>query len=568
MNKNQIIPIYIFITLSIISIITGGIIPTISNFDTQAFAYTPVARKPLCYTHNGIQSSSIGSGLHVSTTNSFYYPLTSSCMHQQYNEYYYGLSSSTSSNSSANRNDFRKIAEQKQHTANNSRTSVNSNIETVLPLSNSEAKTVGAWTPNQMSLQNMTVPEQQNAIATLLKQGFNEYYFVMKDFKSDDSRKMTENLLKSADSTSLKIIILILPPSESGPKGNFDWKGWIKYFNALKDNHSSFDGFAIDDFNWINTKSSHDKFRNNVDYMIHSHLSKALENKKKDVHFYPVMYFEGFKTNTAKRYYTNFADGLILASTDYYNVTTLEHDLKIFSKVFNNIPIRYVVYTTPTSTYFEQGYGMPSDRLVTATLSIARRAADGIIIWRNIERDAVQNYAVNSSSPRFLSYASSIERLQLKEENDTVSHMLPRIIGNNTKSNSDKDNTNDHHQPTPTPPRVLLGLSGITLDPDLAQSMDLPKHYKGVAVKSVIRGEPAFKAGIRGESRDIDTKGNLIVHGDVIIAIDGHKVKQTQDIVKRIAHKSPGDLLKVSINRGGQIVDLIATLNQPPPPSY
>jgi S1-C subfamily serine protease len=89
-----------------------------------------------------------------------------------------------------------------------------------------------------------------------------------------------------------------------------------------------------------------------------------------------------------------------------------------------------------------------------------------------------------------------------------------------------------------------------------------------VAVKSVIRGEPAFKAGIRGESRDINTKGDLIVHGDVIIAIDGHKVKQTQDIVKRIAHKSPGDLLKVSINRGGQIVDLIATLNQPPPPSY
>src|SRR6188472_1584190 len=130
MNKNQIIPIYIFITLSIISIITGGIIPTISNFVTQAFAYTPAAREPLGYTYNGIQSSSIGSGLHVSTTNSFYYPLTSSYMH--HDEYYYGLSSSTSSNSSANRNDFRIIAEQKQHTANNSRTS-----ETVLPLSNS-----------------------------------------------------------------------------------------------------------------------------------------------------------------------------------------------------------------------------------------------------------------------------------------------------------------------------------------------------------------------------------------------------------------------------------------------
>lgn len=556
MNNNQIIPIYIFITLSIISIITGGITPTISNFDTQAFAYMPAARESLSYSDNAIGNGSISSVLHGSTTNSFYYPITSSYIHQQHDEYYYGLSSSTSSNSSTIRNGFMKIPEQKQDTANNSRTSVN-------PLSNSEIKTLGAWTPNQMSLQNMTAPKQQNAIATLLKQGFNEYYFVMNDFKNDDSRKMTENLLKSADSTPLKIIVLLMPPSESGPKGNFDWRGWIKYFNALKNSHSSFDGFAIDDFNWINSRSSHNKFRNNVDYMVHSHLAKALEKKKNDVHFYPVIYFEGFKTNTAKRYYTNLADGLILASTDYYNVTTLEHDLKIFSKVFNNIPIRYVVYTTPTSTYFKQGYGMPSDRLVTATLSIARRAADGIIIWRDIERDVVQNYAVNSSNPRYLSYASSMERIQLNEENGTISHVLPKIIGNNTKSDSDKDKRNNHHQPPP--PRVLLGLSGITLDPDLAQSMDLPKNYEGVAVKSVIRGEPAFKAGIKGETRDINSKGDLIVHGDVIIAVDGHKVKQTQDIVKLIAHKSPGDLLKVRVNRGGQILDVIATLNQPAP---
>jgi hypothetical protein len=560
MSKNQIIPIYIFISLSIISMILGGIVPTISNFDTVAFVDVTAARKNVSYTDNTIWRSS--SGPHDSTINSFHNQIASSHIPKQYDDYYSGLPYSTSANSSTIRNDFRKITEQRQDTANNSRTLVNSSIETTLPLSNSKTKTLGAWTPNQMSLQNMTPPEQQNAIATLLKQGFKEYYFVMNDFKNDDSRKMTESLLKSADSTPLKIVILLLPPSEAGRKGNFDWKGWIKYFNDLKDNHSSFEGFAIDDFNWINTKSSHNKFRNNVDYMVHSHLSKALEKKKKDVHFYPVIYFEGFKTNTAKRYYTNFADGLILASTDYYNVTTLEHDLKIFSKVFNDIPIRYVVYTTPTSTYFKQGYGMPSDRLVMATLSIAGRAADGIIIWRDIERNVVQDYAVNSSKPRYLSYVSSMERLQLKEENDTVPHMLPGIIGNNTKNNSDNDKKSDHRQ---TPPRVLLGLSGITLDPDLAQSMDLPKNYKGVVVKSVIRGGPAFIAGIKGESRDIDAKGDLIVHGDVIIAIDGHKVKQIQDIVKHIAHKLPGDLLKVRLNRGGQVMDLIATLNQPTP---
>jgi hypothetical protein len=550
MTKKQSVRIsIIFITISIVSITISSIIPTISNFDMQAFANVSAGRKNLSYTDDAVWSSTRSNSTPASTTTgAFYYQRASSHLPQYNNGNYYS--------------DFRKMIEQKQDMPNNTSPPVNSHIK-IIHNNNSNTKTIGAWTPNQMPLENMTAAEQQNAIVTLLKQGFNEYYFVMSDFRNHDARMMTENLLRTTDSTALRIIILLLPPSETGPKANFDWRGWIKYFNALKASHSSFDGFAIDDFNWINTKNGNSKFRNNVDYMVHSHLSKALEKKNKDVHFYPVIYFEGFKTNTAKRYYTNFADGLILASTDNYNVTTLEHDLNIFSQVFNNKPIRYVVYTTTTSTYFEQGYGMPSDRLIMATLSIAARAADGIIIWRNIDRNVVQNYGVNSSNPKYLSHISSMEKLQIKEENDTApTHVSPRIIGNNTKNNSDQDKSSGHH------PRVLLGISGITLDRDLAQSMDLPKDYKGVVVKSVIRGEPAFKAGIKGESRDINTKGDLIIHADVIVAIDGHKVKQTQDIVKRIAHKSLGDLVKVRVNRGGQIVDLIAVLNQAAVPAY
>ena len=34
-----------------------------------------------------------------------------------------------------------------------------------------------------------------------------------------------------------------------------------------------------------------------------------------------------------------------MASVNYYNVTDLDQNLKVFSKVFNNKPIRYVVYT-------------------------------------------------------------------------------------------------------------------------------------------------------------------------------------------------------------------------------
>jgi hypothetical protein len=108
----------------------------------------------------------------------------------------------------------------------------------------------GMWTPYQLPLESIkNITEQKNAINAILKQGYNEYYFTMADFRSKAARSMTENLLQSADGTKLKIMIILLPPSEAGPKGNFDWNGWIEYLNLLKTKYPSLDGFVIDDFN-------------------------------------------------------------------------------------------------------------------------------------------------------------------------------------------------------------------------------------------------------------------------------------------------------------------------------
>jgi len=48
-----------------------------------------------------------------------------------------------------------------------------------------------------------------------------------------------QKLLKVADETNLKIIIILLPPSESGNYGaysdaNYDWKGWVVYFKISR----------------------------------------------------------------------------------------------------------------------------------------------------------------------------------------------------------------------------------------------------------------------------------------------------------------------------------------------
>jgi PDZ domain-containing protein len=433
----------------------------------------------------------------------------------------------------------------------------NQAAQSVTTLTQNRFRSIGAWIPNKTALElepNITI--QRDAIDGLLKKGFSEYYFAMYDFRNVKSRQSTEDLLNSTDRTPLRVIIIIVPPSEGGSKGNYDWMGWIRYFNSLKIKHPSFDGFSIDDFNWISSRKD-TKFRKNVDFMIHSQLSKALSEKRVDVHFYPVLYFEGFGTNKAKKFYYNYMDGLILASTDYYNVTSLEHNLKTFSKLFPYKPIRYVVYSTATSSYIKQGYDLlPSDRLVKATLSISTNTSNGIILWRNIDRNAVNQFLANRHNPQYLESAYRAEKLQIIDENDpslivkklsksTATHTQLRVHNNVSSSTSNK--------------RRWLGISVSDLDSDLARMLDLPKHYKGSLVKSVVSGGPAYNAGIRGESLDVNKSGDLIAHGDVIIAINGHKVIKVKDLVSNLA-KSHGNSIKIVINRNGQIKKLNAAV--------
>jgi S1-C subfamily serine protease len=103
-----------------------------------------------------------------------------------------------------------------------------------------------------------------------------------------------------------------------------------------------------------------------------------------------------------------------------------------------------------------------------------------------------------------------------------------------------------------------LGISGGKITPDLIRAMGLPANYKGVIVRSIEPGSPAQKAGLKGLSQD--AKGGTKI-GDIIIAIDGHPVRQIDDIINNIeGQKGVGDNIKPTVNRNGQIMDLTATL--------
>jgi hypothetical protein len=253
---------------------------------------------------------------------------------------------------------------------------------------------IGAWAPSKFHLEKMRNSEQMNAISSLLAQGFSEYYFVMRDFNNASERKATEELLNSADKTNLKITIVLLPPAEVdnyGPShhANYDWKGWIIYFNSLKERHpSSFLGFAVDDFNSI-TAIRRLYVMNNVYLMASSNFTGALNYKRNDVQFYPVMYLETGGFESLKRNYDKFLSSIILVNTltsSNYDVAQLAKNVTALSKMFEFKSLKYVVY--------------PSKEVNNATLLTASRLFNDIIIYVRTDNYVVQDFLQNLLNQR------------------------------------------------------------------------------------------------------------------------------------------------------------------------
>jgi hypothetical protein len=277
---------------------------------------------------------------------------------------------------------------------------------------NSETKkdvVIGAWIPSQLYLERMEGDKQANAIHSLVSKGIDEYYFVMKDFNDNTETKATEELLKQTDIGNLKVFIILLPWAEGGTHVSYDWKGWMNYFNSLKEKHPSFMGFVVDDFNAL-VDIRRIYVMNNIDLMRLSDFASALSYKREDVQFFPVMYVETGEFETLKRQYSEYTDGIVLVSTLYQNVSYLENSLENKSKLLHNKPIKFIVYPTTGNFYSS------SDRLIMATLSIASRWSDGIIIYRNITNPVVQEFISDHTDPQYVSSIMEMEKLQVRRE--------------------------------------------------------------------------------------------------------------------------------------------------------
>jgi S1-C subfamily serine protease len=110
--------------------------------------------------------------------------------------------------------------------------------------------------------------------------------------------------------------------------------------------------------------------------------------------------------------------------------------------------------------------------------------------------------------------------------------------------------------------RPSMGIVSYAIGPDLAQQMGLDADY-GVLIQKVLPGGAAERAGLRGGTEKAYV-GNtqILLGGDLIIAIDGEQVSTPQDIAAMMDKHQAGDVVSMTVLRNRRQVTVKLTLGE------
>ncbi|MGB9717486.1 MAG: S1C family serine protease [Thermoproteota archaeon] len=112
-----------------------------------------------------------------------------------------------------------------------------------------------------------------------------------------------------------------------------------------------------------------------------------------------------------------------------------------------------------------------------------------------------------------------------------------------------------------------LGLRGINVNYYIAKAAGFNVTY-GWLIQEVIPEGPSDKAGLRGGTKTLTVLGTEIkIGGDLIISIDGHPVRNNDDIARILEEYTyPGQTVNLTIVRDGLKLVVPVTLGKRPPP--
>lgn len=189
------------------------------------------------------------------------------------------------------------------------------------------------------------------------------------------------------------------------------------------------------------------------------------------------------------------------------------------------------------------------------TLDLERTVTQGVISGLNrsitfengttikplIQTDASINSG-NSGGPLFnaegqviginTAKMSTAEGLGFAIPINTAKSILEQIIGNGTVSS------------------LYVGIKGVDVETyEKSLGVDVSAEY-GVVVIEAVKDSPATAAGLE--------------MGDVITAIDGNKIETMADLKRQLYQYKKDDVVKVTINRGGDVKTVDMTLKEKP----
>jgi len=110
-----------------------------------------------------------------------------------------------------------------------------------------------------------------------------------------------------------------------------------------------------------------------------------------------------------------------------------------------------------------------------------------------------------------------------------------------------------------------LGIKEVWVSGDLAEMLELPSKG-GLLVQQVESGSPAQDSGLRGPRRVVVVGGTykLGIGGDLIVGVEGQSVDTADALRRAMNKKRSGDLLTVTVLRGGHNVDVKVKLGEAP----
>src|SRR6266446_2901308 len=110
--------------------------------------------------------------------------------------------------------------------------------------------------------------------------------------------------------------------------------------------------------------------------------------------------------------------------------------------------------------------------------------------------------------------------------------------------------------------RPALGVRTIPISAELADEMGLPADY-GLLIVQVTPGGSAERAGLHGGTERAYL-GNIpiMLGGDLIVAIDGQRVQDEQDLSQMMNNHRAGDTVKVTIYRNKKKLDVNVALGE------